>query len=124
MTDLRKTPPSKEEMEEHWPRARKCSSIEEILSKDGPLRFLFKDTIQTMLKEEMTDHLGYEYNDTRAKNTDNSRNGHYSKKLKTESGQVKIEIPRDRKGEFSPKVLPSSKQKQSCCDFSFCTSGY
>ena len=60
MTDLRKEFPSKEQMEEYWRRTRKCGRVEEILSKDGSLSFLFKDTIQTMLKEEMTDHLGYE----------------------------------------------------------------
>ena len=84
MTDLRKEPPSNEQMEECWRRARQWGSVEEILSKNGPLSFLFKDTIETMLKEEMTDHLGYEHNDTRSKKTDNSRNGHYHKKLKTE----------------------------------------
>ena len=67
MTDLRKEPPSKEQMEEYWRKARKCGSVEEILSKNGPLAFLFKDTIETMLNEEMTDHLGYEHNDARSK---------------------------------------------------------
>ncbi len=113
MVDLRKEPPSKEQMAEYWRRARQCGSVEEILAKDGPLSFLFKDAIETMLKEEMTDHLGYEHNDARAKKTDNSRNGHYSKKLKTESGEVSIEVPRDRKGEFTPKALPKYKTKTS-----------
>ena len=111
MTDLRKEPPSKEQMEEYWRKARKCGSVEEILSKNGPLAFLFKDTIETMLNEEMTDHLGYEHNDARSKKNKNSRNGFYSKKLKTEAGEVKIEVPRDRDGEFSPKVLPKYKTK-------------
>ena len=113
MTDLRKESPSKEQMEEYWRKARECSSVEEILSKNGPLAFLFKDTVETMLKEEMTDHLGYGHNDARAKNTENSRNGHYSKKLKTDDGEVEIQVPRDRKGEFSPKVLPKYKTKTS-----------
>ena len=111
MTDLRKEPPSNEQMEEYWRRARQCGNVEEILSKNGPLSFLFKDTIETMLKEEMTDHLGYEHNDARSKKTDNSRNGHYHKKLKTDSGEVGIDVPRDRKGEFTPKVLPKYQTK-------------
>ncbi len=113
MTDLRKESPSEEQMKEYWKRARACGSVEEILSKDGPLSFLFKDTIETMLKEEMSQHLGYEHNDARSKETDNSRNGFSSKKLKTESGEIQVNIPRDRKAEFSPKVLPKNKTKTS-----------
>ncbi len=113
MADLRKEPPSKELMDEYWRRARECKDINEILSKDGPLSFLFKDTIETMLKEEMTDHLGYEHNDARAKKTNNSRNGSYSKKVKTSAGEIEVDIPRDRDGEFSPKVLPKNKRRTS-----------
>ena len=54
MTDLRKSPPTQEQMKEYWHKARQCGSVEELLAKDGPLSFLFKDTIETMLKEEMT----------------------------------------------------------------------
>lgn len=113
MTDLRNESPSKEQMDEYWRRAKSCKSVEEILAKDGPLSFLFKNTIENMLKEEMTDHLGYEHNDARAKNTDNSRNGYSSKTLKSESGEIELKIPRDRKGEFVPKVLPKNKTKTS-----------
>ena len=113
MTDLRKESPSPKKMEEYWRRAKKCKSIEELLSNDGPLSFLFKDTVEMMLKEEMTEHLGYEHNDTRSKKTENSRNGKYSKKVKTESGEVEIDIPRDREGEFEPKILPKYKNKNS-----------
>lgn len=113
MTDLRKDAPDQEKMKEYWSRARECKSVEELLSRDGPLSFLFKDTIEAMLKEEMTDHLGYEHNDARAKNTTNSRNGHSKKKLKSEVGQIEIEIPRDREGEFSPKIIPKNKTTTS-----------
>ena len=60
-----------------------CKSVEDISAKDGPLAHIFKDSIETMLKAEMTDHLGYEHNDARSKETDNSRNGSYKKSLKT-----------------------------------------
>ena len=83
MTDLRKQTPTEEQMKEYWRRAKSCKNVEEILAKDGPLSFLFKDTIESMLQEELTDHLGYEHNDARSKDTDNSRNGHYTKKIET-----------------------------------------
>ena len=66
---------------------------------------------EAMLKAEITDHLGYEHNDTRSKNTDNVCNGTYSKNIKTENGVVPVKVPRDRKGEFSPKILPVNKTK-------------
>ena len=90
-----------------------CKSVEDISAKDGPLAHVFKDSIEAMLKAEMTEHLGHEHNDARSKETDNSRNGSYTKSLKTESGKIEIEVPRDRKGEFKPKILPKNKTKTS-----------
>jgi len=55
----------------------------------------------------MEEHLGYEKHDYDNKNTDNSRNGSTKKTIKTGSiGKVEIEIPRDREGEFEPKIIP------------------
>jgi len=90
-----------------------CKTVEDISAPGGPLSHIFKDTIEAMLKAEMTDHLGYEHNDARSKNTDNSRNGTYTKKLKTEDGTVEVEVPRDRQGSFEPKILPKNKTKTS-----------
>ena len=59
--------------------AKTCKSVEDISAKDGPLSHMFKDIIEVMLKQEMTEHLGYEHNDARAKKTENSRNGSYKK---------------------------------------------
>ena len=39
------------------------------------------------------------------KDTDNSRNGHSSKTLRTSFGDIEVSVPRDRKSEFDPKVL-------------------
>ena len=113
MTDLRKESPSSEKMDEYWQRALKCKSVDELLDKNGPLSFLFKNTIEAMLKEEMTEHLGYPHNDARSKNTDNSRNGSSKKSLKTGSGKIEIQIPRDRKGEFAPAIVPKHQTKTS-----------
>jgi transposase-like protein len=49
--------------------------------------------------------------DYRNKETDNSRNGHSRKKLKTSYGEVDLEVPRDRKGEFEPVLI--KKQQTS-----------
>jgi len=98
-------------MKEAYNMLGSCTKIEDISAPGGPLSHIFKDTIEAMLKAEMTEHLGYEHNDARAKNTDNARNGTYSKSVKTENGVVEVNVPRDRKGEFAPKVLPVNKTK-------------
>ena len=38
--------------------------------------------------------------------TDNKRNGHSTKTLKSQYGEFQVDIPRDRNGEFEPKLIP------------------
>ncbi|OPZ84432.1 MAG: Transposase, Mutator family [Firmicutes bacterium ADurb.Bin419] len=54
--------------------------------------------------------MGYAKDDIEGKNTDNSRNGYTPKTIKSEFGEVDIQIPRDRKGEFQPKIVPKYKR--------------
>jgi transposase-like protein len=105
--------PTLEMHKEFIRRSKECKSIEEMLAKDGPMNFMFKDMIQALLKAEMTEHLGYEPSDARSKKTDNSRNGTFKKTLKTSTGEVEIEVPRDRKGEFEPTIVPKYQTKTS-----------
>jgi transposase-like protein len=76
---------------------------------------LFKELIGTVLENglegELDDELGYTKYDYRNKVTDNSRNGHTHKKLKSSYGEIDIEVPRDRKGEFDPILV--KKQQNS-----------
>ena len=59
---------------------------------------MFKGILETMLKAELTNHLGYPPHAVQGRNTGNSRNGKSKKILKTSLGEAKIEIPRDRQG--------------------------
>jgi transposase-like protein len=74
---------------------------------------LFKEGIGQMLKAEMTDHLGYEKNAKDGDNSGNSRNGDYPKTLKTNLGEITVNVPRDRNGEFDPKVVPKNESRLS-----------
>jgi transposase-like protein len=74
---------------------------------------LFKEGINQMLKAEMTDHLGYEKHSKEGDNSGNSRNGDYPKTLKTNLGEVTINVPRDRNSEFDPKVVPKHESRLS-----------
>jgi transposase-like protein len=58
-----------------------------------------------ILKAEQEAHLGYEPYQKSDPGQDNSRNGYSKKTLKTSSGEVEIEVPRDRKGTFEPQFI-------------------
>jgi len=74
---------------------------------------LFKEGLNEMLKAEMTDHLGYEKHSKEGDNSGNSRNGDYTKTLKTNLGEITVKVPRDRKSEFDPKVVPKHESRLS-----------
>ena len=69
------------------------------------------DILENGLEAELDDELGYSKYDYRNKDTDNSRNGHSTKTMKTSFGEVDIDVPRDRKGEFEPQLV--KKQQTS-----------
>lgn len=74
---------------------------------------LFKETIAEFMENgldaELDDELGYSRYDYKNKNTDNSRNGHSSKTLRTSFGDVEVSVPRDRQGEFEPQLLKKNQ---------------
>jgi transposase-like protein len=71
---------------------------------------LYKHGIEQMLQGELDDHLGYEKHDKKGYNTGNSRNGYSTKTVKTENlGDIVLNIPRDRNGEFEPLVVPKGQ---------------
>jgi transposase-like protein len=67
--------------------------------------------MERMLEGEMSAHLGYEPNEAKGRNTGNSRNGHSSKTVQTESGPVEIRVPRDRQGSFEPQLVPKHRRR-------------
>ena len=64
------------------------------------LKDLHSQVLEQMLQGEMDAHLGYDKHSTDFYNSDNSRNGSFSKKIQRDHGEHIIEAPRDRKGEF------------------------
>lgn len=68
---------------------------------------LHKRGIEQMLEGELDVHLGY---DKHAKSGhSNARNGYGSKTIKTDYGETRIDVPRDRKGSFEPVIVPKRK---------------
>ena len=83
------------------------------ISSMEDIQDLFKETIaefmESGLEAELDDELGYGRYDYRNKDTDNSRNGHSSKTLRTSYGDVEVAVPRDRKREFEPQILKKNQ---------------
>jgi len=72
---------------------------------------LFKQGVEEMLKAELDAHLGYEKHSKDGYGTGNSRNGSFSKTIKTDNlGDMVLNIPRDRNGEFEPQLIPKGQR--------------
>ena len=67
--------------------------------------YMMSIILEGALDQEMDEELGYSKYDYRNKETDNSRNGHSQKTMHTSYGDMEIDIPRDRKGEFEPQIV-------------------
>lgn len=83
---------------------------EDIFGKSGTFKQLQKALLERILESELSHQLGYEKN-TKAKGDGNYRNGSTSKKVLTETGELALEIPRDRSGEFEPKMIPKHQRR-------------
>lgn len=92
---------SKEQIKQ-WIKEKNMKSVDDVQSA---LKDLFADTIQEMLEAELDSTLGYAKHDTKNKRTTNSRNGYSKKSVRSEYGEVDIQIPRDRDGEFEPTIV-------------------
>lgn len=74
------------------------------------MKEMFADVLQEALEAEMDTHLGYDKYEISEKSTDNSRNGYSKRTVKSELGNVELNMPRDRKGEFEPQIIPKHKR--------------
>jgi putative transposase len=93
---------SEKEMELVSLLMRDCQSTGDIQAK---LKRLFAGTIEQMLEAEMDEHLGYDKHSVSGNNSGNSRNGYNHKTVISDYGSSEISVPRDRNGEFEPRVL-------------------
>lgn len=77
------------------------------------LKDSFKDILQELMEAELDASPGYEKNQKGDPDTSNKRNGHSSKTLKSQYGEFQIDVPRDRNGEFEPKLIPKYQRDVS-----------
>lgn len=71
-----------------------------MLGKEGVLTPLLKRFLEKALEAELAHHLD---EDERTKG--NRRNGRSKKQIKTSSGPVELQPPRDRQSSFEPEIV-------------------
>lgn len=69
------------------------------------LKEMFAETLQEMLEAELDTELGYPKNGNIPEGGSNRRNGHTKKTVRSQYGEMEIEVPRDREGDFEPTVV-------------------
>ncbi len=88
-----------------------ATALVQGLSIDEIIRQELQTSINLLLKSELTEFLQYEAYDVSGYNSGNSRNGYYKRTLKTKYGEVNLDIPRDRNGDFEQQTIPSYKRR-------------
>jgi transposase-like protein len=77
---------------------------------DEFMRTQLEEGLDQLLESELTAFLGYDPYAREGWNSGNSRNGSYFRQVKTQFGPIKVQVPRDRKGEFHQHTLPAYGQ--------------
>lgn len=79
----------------------KCKTMEDITGKNGLVQKIIKNAVETLLQNEFNKFI-----DNSNSIEKNYRNGYNTKNVKTEYGDISVNMPRDRNGEFNPDFLP------------------
>ena len=101
-----------EELQKIAQEAAKTIKTEQDLAELQQM--LTKVTVEAALNAELDDHLGYE----RHEKSDgaNHRNGFSSKTVQTDVGQFELNTPRDRNGDFEPKMVKKGQRRFTAMD--------
>jgi putative transposase len=70
-----------------------------------------KAVIERAMNAEMNQHLGYRAGEAKPDGQGNERNGASGKTVLTDTGAVRIEVPRDRLGSFEPILIPKHERR-------------
>lgn len=83
----------------------------DLTGPDGVIQSLIGALVSRAMEGEMSHHLGYGRGESPAEGQDNRRNGTSGKTLRTSHGAVEVQVPRDRKGSFSPQIVPKHERR-------------
>ncbi len=83
---------------------------EDLLGENGLLKQLTKQLLERTMEGELTHQFGYGKNEITPLEKPNRHNGASLKKVKSSSGELAIEVPRDRLGECEPINIPKHQR--------------
>jgi putative transposase len=89
----------------------KGKTPDQILGENGLMKQLTKRMVERALSAELTAHLGYDPHEKAESLRENSRNGHGAKTVLADSGNLTIEVPRDRAGTFEPQLVKKRQRR-------------
>ncbi len=87
-----------------------------LTGSDGLLSALLKEALERGLQAELTDHLGYEKGERAPAARGNARNGASTKVIDSQVGSFEIEVPRDRAGTFTPRLVRKGQRRMDGLD--------
>jgi len=103
---VRTAKPVSDELIDEWlKQGRKPEDVK------GLLQQITKAVLERAMQGEMTHHLGYEKHDPAGNNSGNSRNGVTRKTVRGDFGEIELETPRDRNGEFAPQIIQKNQTR-------------
>ena len=83
----------------------------DALKRGGLVDELKKRLIEKAMCAELDNHLGYAKHQKKGRNSGNSRNGTSKKTVLSDTGKIQLRVPRDRRGDFSPQILPKGQRR-------------
>jgi len=101
----RKITPERRESRRKLLEMLQNAGINDVAGVQGLFKEMISTVLENGLEAELDEELGYSKYDYRNKQTDNCRNGHSEKTLKTSFGEMDLAIPRDRKSNFDPQLI-------------------
>lgn len=83
----------------------------QLTGNGGVVPALIKAALERGLQAELTDHLGYEKGAPAGRGAPNMRNGTTPKTVASEVGDIELDVPRDREGTFTPRLVPKRSRR-------------
>lgn len=90
-------------------------NITDVADLQSVLKEMLKSGVETLLEAELDEQLGYDKY-SRDGDSSNYRNGKSNKRVRTDLGEINLEIPRDRNGDFEPQIVPKNSSDLSAIE--------
>jgi putative transposase len=90
---------------------REYKNPEDLIGEEGLLKQLTKALLEKVMSTELTHELGYEKHDKEATKGKNRRNGTTKKTVRSKHGEIALDIPRDRDGEYEPVMIKKHQRR-------------